>query len=107
MTNSGDVWMTELSYNQRFALAYSPKPAALISCVTSTWVAIRILRDKQKIGKMYHRLAFGMCISSAINSINVFGTSWSIPSDREGYVHAFGTVDTCTVTGFLVQLGFV
>lgn len=98
---------TELSYNLRFVLTLTLKPGALMSCIASTLVAIHIFRDKEKMKKMYHRLALGMCISSACNAINIFLTSWAIPYDYEGYIHPCGTVDTCTASGFISQLGFV
>ena len=96
----------ELSHQQRVILAYAVKPTSAISFITSIWVSIIIFRDKERLSKMYHRLALGMSICSACNSVVFFFQNWSIPSGTPGAIGARGSIFTCTLTGFLVQAGF-
>lgn len=107
MSKSTPDYWAALPYKQRVILTYAPKPCSLASLIVCTMVAIRIFRNKEKMAKMYHRLAFGMCFASAINSFFFFTASWSVPSDTPGGIHSFGTKNTCTFTGFMHQLGFV
>lgn len=101
-----DDWVT-LPYEQRFFLSYAPKPCALASLIVCSIVAIRIFRNEKKMAKMYHRLALGMCVTSAVNSLFFMLASWSVPSGTPGAIHCLGTKNTCAFTGFMHQLGFV
>ena len=96
----------ELSQEQRIILKYAAKIPAVISMMTSTCVAFLIFKDKERLSKMYHRLALGMSICGVINSCVIFVSSWTIPCGTPGSVDAKGSILTCTITGFLIQAGF-
>ncbi len=104
--HNSNVWLA-LSERQRILLANAPKPTSLISTIVSLWIGITIIRDKNKMSKMYHRLALGLCISSAVNSFFYFISSWSVPAGTPGCSSSIGTNFTCSLTGFFHQLGFV
>lgn len=95
----------EIPYAQRVVLSYLMKPSAVLSFSVCTIVSIQIFRDKKRMSYMYHRLALAMCIISSVNSFVVFFQNWSIPSGTAGCIHAFGNIATCTLTGFLNQVG--
>ena len=95
----------EIPYEQRVILTYAMKPPALLSCIVCTVVSILIFRDKKKMSYMYHRLALAMCLVSSVDTFVVFIQSWSVPSSTAGSIHAIGNIATCTLTGFMNQVG--
>ena len=104
--NEEDVWL-KLSERERLILTIAPKPMSLISTIVSLWIGISIIRDKKKMSKMYHRLALGLCISSAVNSFFYFVSSWAIPAGTDGSIGAIGTDFTCSLAGFFHSLGII
>ena len=57
----------------------------------------------------YHRLLVGLSITDVIASIGMLGSTWPIPVDSlsgKEYM-SLGTITTCNIQGFLIQLGTV
>lgn len=89
---------------QSRALAVLPKISGILSCISSGFIIVNILRDPSKRKKTFHRLVCGLSVCDLISSASFGMSTWPIPRDQ-GYQWAIGTPKTCTAQGFFVQLG--
>ena len=86
--------------SQQRALAIAPKPFAIISFLSSTYVIYYILvKDRVRVKRLYHRLIIAMNIALLFLSFwSIWGT-WAVPEGTPYYVGARGTIATCTAQG--------
>ena len=94
------------SDSQRISLAVLPKTTGFISVLSSSMIAISVLRDKQKITKSYHRLLLGMSLVDVLVSFWESLSTWPMPQDSSA-MFASGNMATCSVQGFFVQVYIV
>ena len=73
--------------------------------ICSSVIVNMILRDrKRKLKEIYHRLLLTMSLLDIINSINMSLSGLIIPPEY-GRFGGHGTIATCEMHGFLLQLG--
>jgi len=71
----------------------------------SGWIIVEVMTTKAKRHSAYNRLLLGMSIVDVMSSIAyMFGTAPMTPGEGE-MAWASGTITTCTVQGFFIQLG--
>lgn len=73
----------------------------------SSWIITEIIRDKRKLGLVYHRLLLVMSIGDVVLSIGFFLSTWPIPIGTPDIYGAAGTTATCTAQGFFQQVAIV
>jgi len=78
------------------------KTAGAISTICSTYLVVSVLSDEKKRSRVYHRLIAGISIFDAINSFNLFLSTWPIPKGE--MLWAVGNDTTCNIQGFVAQL---
>lgn len=93
-----------LSLAQQTALAVVPKITASLSVLSSSAIAVIVLRDKSRRSKVFHRLVLGLSLTDVVTSSWWVASTWPIPRDS-GVLWASGNTKTCTVQGFFLQLG--
>lgn len=82
-----------------------PKVTSLVSSIAlGTFIRCMIARRRENLQKMYHRLVFGMSIVDLIRSLSFLVGTWSVPPHAETYWEV-GTKTTCTIQGFINQIG--
>lgn len=89
------------SLAQQRALAYSPKPFGAISLFASTYVIQHLAKHPNKKKRLYHRLIGHMNVSIIVRSVAILWGNWAVPEGTPNVAGATGTVQTCTVQGFL------
>jgi hypothetical protein len=93
-----------LSESQLKALALVPKFTSVLSISGSTWIAVQVLRSKDKRSLVYHRMLFAFSIVDIIAVFGLFLTTWPMPKGTLNAFGAVGNVATCEAQGFVVQL---
>lgn len=108
--------------SREVALAIIPHITGALSMLGSLYIAVTVLRSKQKRGKTYHRLLVAMSLSDMISSFSYFLSTWPIPQvGEEGvggwskacegcspyHYGAVGTQGTCTAQGWGIQYGIM
>lgn len=68
---------------------------------------MEVLRDRKKMGLVYHRLLLVMSICDVILSSLLFLSSWPIPSGTPNVYGAIGNTATCSAQGFFIQIAAV
>ncbi len=91
--------------SQQITLAVLPKATALISLVSMSYAAQKILRNKGRMQRLYHRLFLGFAIYNMITSISFIVGTLTIPSDVEGVFLNMGSERSCKAQSFFSQLG--
>lgn len=87
------------SLTQQRAIAYAPKPFAILSILSSLYIFYYLLiRHRPKLKRMYHRLVIAAFCNVFLCSICFFIGSWALPADS-GVVGASGTITSCAVQG--------
>mmetsp|Transcript_8886 Transcript_8886/g.16349 ORF Transcript_8886/g.16349 Transcript_8886/m.16349 type:complete len:393 (+) Transcript_8886:88-1266(+) len=86
---------------QQRALAYSPKPFGALSLFASIYVIRHLVRHPDKTKRLYHRLIGHMNVSIVVRSLAILWGNWAVPEGTPNVAGAVGTVQTCTVQGFL------
>ena len=95
---------------QLTALAIVPKVTSVLSLIGSSIIMSDILavyrgkRGRTRLSPR-HRILAGMSFCDSLSSFGWFLTTWPIPSDISYTKWTVGTQATCTLQGFLVQLG--
>lgn len=98
-----DIQYIPFSFNQQKFLAYSPKPAALISITCSIFMIQKILRDPMRWKRVYHRIILVLSFHTIILCLAMFLGTWPMPQDSLSAVYgAIGTERTCTAQGFVI-----
>mmetsp|Transcript_492 Transcript_492/g.808 ORF Transcript_492/g.808 Transcript_492/m.808 type:complete len:542 (-) Transcript_492:113-1738(-) len=107
--SEGDDFMDTGNYSDALltSLAIIPKCTSVLSMAGSLWIVLEVLSDKEKQKLVYHRLLFGFSTMDLISSVGLFLTTWPMPRGTEDVIGAVGTIATCEMQGFLVQLGIV
>lgn len=111
MTNDDD-------YNSQVATvsAYLPKPFACISMVCSFVMVREIIADHRQPnaaavsnGDPIKRMLLSNAVADLLFSLAYFLTTWPSPHDDVtwGITGNIGNTLTCTIQGFILQLGFV
>ena len=91
------------SNTQQKALAIAPKPFAIISFISSAYLIYYLLcRERERLERMYHRLILAMNFALLLLSFGYIWGIFAIPSDAPNYYLNMGTVQSCTVQGFIV-----
>jgi len=86
---------------QQRGLAFAPMPFAAISFLASTYVIHHLLwKQQEKLKRLYHRLVLAMNFALIGLSISRFWT-FAVPAGTPFFAADWGTVNTCTVQGFM------
>lgn len=86
-------------------LTWTMRVAAILSMCGSFSIIVSILRSKRnQTSKLYHHLMLGMSTLDLVSSIGYALSTLMLP-EAFGYPGARGSVTTCRVQGFLLQLG--
>lgn len=102
--------MTQLSAREA-ALAIVPKFTGGLSMLSSSWIVYKVLTDKKKRSRTYHRLLATMSLCDIISSFCYFLSTWPIPPgpsqgwDNPARYGAVGTAATCTAQATGIQWG--
>ena len=100
--------VTPPNITQQRALAFSAKPFALLSFLSSAWIIYRLLiRCGVKRQTMYHRLILSAAFCLNILSFCLFWGTWAMPVGTNYVVGASGNDNTCTAQGFLFDLAYI
>ena len=91
--------------SQLISLAILPKIAGSLSILCSFSIVYEILRDKIKRTKTYHRLLLATSICDINVSFWFAMSTWPIPKGTDDVKFAVGNTQTCTLQGFMIQLG--
>ena len=78
---------------------------ASISCFASTLIAIMIVRSRNGLKSPYSRIIFGLSIADIIQSASIITSPFAAPNDTLDAPWAKGTIGTCEVAGFFLQVG--
>jgi len=102
-----DDW--SLPHRQMVAQAVLPKIAAAFSILGSVIIAYEVFLEHRKgMQSPKSRILAGLSLADIIVSFGWFLSTWPAPEETTDYVWgARGTTGTCTLQGFLVQLGHV
>ena len=87
-------------HQMNLAIAYTPKPTAMLSMIGAALIIYRFLRTKRKNRKTYDRLIFGMSWMNFFGSLGFFIGEWTFPSVIPPNV----TSPFCTWQGWLLQI---
>jgi len=94
--------MTHPTTAQQRGMAYAPMPFALISFFSSSYVIYHILfQEPQKRKRLYHRLVLAMNFALLPLSASYVWSTLAVPEGTPSFAGAMGTVNTCTVQGFI------
>ncbi|KAL7499879.1 hypothetical protein ACHAWT_008727 [Skeletonema menzelii] len=100
--------MTYPNITQQRAFAFSAKPFALLSFLSSLWIIYRLLiRCGVKKQTMYHRLILSAAICLSVLSFCLFLGTWAMPVGTSWAVGASGNDNTCTAQGFLYDWAYI
>ena len=88
-------------------LCILPMLSGFLSLLGSGWIIVEVVTTKVKLHTVYNRLLLGMSIVDVLASIAYMFSTIPIPADTVDVDWAFGTIRTCTVQGFFVQLGII
>lgn len=92
------------THAQQVALALGPKFSAGLSILGSSWIILEVLRDRKKLGLIYHRLMLGLSCLDVVISSAWWLSTWPVPSYVDELYGNVGTNATCTAQGFFIQL---
>jgi len=99
---------TPPNITQMRAFAFSAKPFALLSFLSSLWIIYSLLiRCGKKRLTMYHRLILSAAFCLNILSFCLFLGTWAMPVGTLWAVGAAGNENTCTAQGFLYDWAYV
>ena len=78
-----------------------------VSIISSTCLALHILRSHDGLSTTYHRLVFGLSVADITASLAIALSSTMVPKELN-YVtpYAQGNTATCTAQGFLTLCGY-
>lgn len=93
------------SHQQKVVLALLPKITGFISGIFSTYMITMILRDKNRMKRIYHRIMLGISIADLSSAIWLGLSTWPIPKGKA--LWAVGNATTCSLQGFWTQFGFI
>jgi hypothetical protein len=104
-----DYFGTE-THAQKVWLAWVPRISASLSLFGSSMITYDILRDRSKLGSVFHALMLAMSFFDIIGSIAWGLSTLPIPvyeyGAPSGIYGAKGNEQTCKMQGFFVQLGY-
>ncbi len=97
------------SFRQKYkskALAIIPKVTGMISFLCSLFLVSYILCSHKRRSKVFGRIMVGLCIADMLSSFfGWFLSTWPMPSESWLHYGAVGNTQTCSMQGFLFQLG--
>mmetsp|Transcript_39238 Transcript_39238/g.47173 ORF Transcript_39238/g.47173 Transcript_39238/m.47173 type:complete len:436 (-) Transcript_39238:232-1539(-) len=94
---------SEFSLDQQVILAYAPKPAAIMSIISSVFLIQKILLDPDRRKKVYHRIVLVMSVHTTILSLALFLGTWPMPKNSLSSIYgAIGTERSCIVQGSII-----
>ena len=93
---------------------YVMKISSIASISGSSYIIFQVLargknRREHLLGKCYHRIMLCLSFFNVIGSFGIFIGSWMVPADviYNFVFENFGTVATCEIAGFMVQIGIL
>lgn len=92
--------------NLAFAIAFAPKPFALISIVSSGYVILEILRHSDRRTRIFHRVVLMMNICNMVIASAFFLGTWAVPSGSFLSYGAMGNKHSCRFQGTLINFGY-
>lgn len=93
--------------NFAFAIAFAPKPFALISIVSSGYVILEILRHSDRRTRIFHRVVLMMNIYNMVIASAFFLGTWAVPSSGSFLSYgATGNKHSCRFQGTLINFGY-
>ena len=106
IASSSDDDLYFFTRNQVIALAIVPRIAACISLVCGIYMAKTAYGYRHRKTGMYHRLMFGLSMHVILYSTwHVIGTA-AVPINTPDTFGNIGTITTCTIQGFFLQLSY-
>lgn len=105
LLHSNNIMSTEWpTTSEQRALAYAPKPFALLSFLSSLFVMYYLLiRHPEKRKRMYHRLMLSTFGCFLPLSFAIFWGTWAMPAELVPWaVGDTGTSLTCSIQGFII-----
>jgi hypothetical protein len=109
--NSGErVYFGASTHSKKVWLAWVPRISASLSLFGSSMIIYDILRDRSKLGSVFHNLMVAMSVFDIVGSIAWAFSTLPIPEyeygEPTGIYGAKGNEATCTAQGFFIQLGY-
>lgn len=101
----GDTSVQGLSDGQEKLLSLLYLCSSTLSMVGSSTITYKVFANRRK-ATSYDRLMFGLSICDIISSIAYSLYPFFLPKETSPRVWAIGSDATCSVLGFLTQLGF-
>ena len=106
---------THDNYWPNLLISIVPRITGTISSLSSLVIIFLIFRSDTKFSSIYHRIMFGMSISSFIASVALALTSIPMPKhmplEDELGLHwpglRYGNTATCNIQGFSVMFGLI
>jgi len=90
------------------ALAIIPKVTGALSFLCSSYLVFHILRSKKRRNDPFERIIMGLSVADMITSFfGFFLSTWPMPKDTFLASGAIGTTATCSMQGFMFQLGIL
>ena len=88
------------------ALAIIPKFTGMLSFICSGFLVLHILQSKKQRKSSYSRIIVGLSMADCFSSFfGFFLSTWPMPAETWLAYGATGTVQTCSMQGFFLQLG--
>lgn len=85
---------------QQKGLAVARLPFLALSFLSSGCVIYFLLRrERQRLGRLYHRLVLAMNVALLFLSAVQIWSPFAVPEGTPGFFGASGTVETCTASG--------
>lgn len=101
----GGPIMTTPTLAQQKGLAIAPLPFAGLSFLSSSYVIYFLLgKERQRLGRMYHRLVLSMNVANLFLSLLWMWSPFAVPEGTPNYFGASGTIQTCTASGAFAAL---
>lgn len=88
------------------ALVWMARVSSLLSFLGASYILKDILTDRKNRQTVYHRLLLGMATFDLVTALAWGFSTAPLPSDKFWVYGAVGSMTTCKIQGFLVQLGF-
>jgi hypothetical protein len=85
-------------------LALIPKPAAILSMISSICVIVSVSRSVEKRKKMFHRIALAMSFYGFLQALCYLVGTIAIPKNTPRVLAAYGNEFTCEIQSFFISL---
>ena len=81
--------------------------AASLSLLSSSFIAVGILRSESGLNNPYRRIVFGISASDILHSLSIIAGPFAVPETTPTAQWAIGNHSSCRAIGFLFQLSSI